>query len=111
MSFSWGVAFTEHGLHHEVRNMMIKSQEQGYGDLVILRTPASYAKYELLLELKYLKKDDTTAARINQEFENATMQITEYMKDKRLAMLLNLKKFVIIFRCFEVVKLEEIHID
>jgi len=30
LSFSWGVAFTEHGLHHEARNMMIKSQEQGY---------------------------------------------------------------------------------
>ena len=29
---------------------------QEYGDLVILKTPASYAKHEILIELKYVKK-------------------------------------------------------
>ena len=81
---------------------------QGFGDLVILRTPASYAKYELLLELKYIKQSEATDARINKEFEAGVAQITEYMKDKRLDQRPNLKKFVVVFTGFEVAKLEEI---
>jgi len=81
---------------------------QGYGDLVALRTPASYAKYELLLELKYIKTRETNVAKIEKEFEKGVGQIADYMKDKRLAMLPHLKKFVVVFSGFEVVKLEEV---
>jgi len=81
---------------------------QGYGDLVVLKTPASYAQYELLLELKYVKQSETTEAKIEEEFEKGVKQITEYMKDKRLANRPDLKKFVVVFSGFEVVRLEEV---
>ena len=81
---------------------------QGFGDLVILKTPASYAQYELLLELKYIKQSEVTDAKINKEFEAGAQQITEYMKDKRLAQRPNLKKFVVVFTGFEVAKMEEL---
>ena len=81
---------------------------QGYGDLVVLKTPASYATYELLLELKYLKQRDTTEESIQKKFEEGLKQIEGYMKDKRLAQRPNLKRFVVVFSGFEVAKLEEV---
>ena len=81
---------------------------QGYGDLVALKTPASYATYELLLELKYLKQSETTEVKIEKEFEKGVKQIEGYMMDKRLAQLPHLKKFVVVFSGFEVARLEEV---
>ena len=81
---------------------------QGFGDLVALRTPASYAKYELLLELKYIKVSATTKSKVEKEFEDGAQQIASYMKDKRLTMLPYLKKYVVVFSGFEVARLEEV---
>jgi len=80
----------------------------GYGDLVILKAPNSTARYELLIELKYLKKTDTTKASIEKKFAEGVAQIDKYMKDKRLANRENLRKFVIVFSGFEAVKLQEL---
>jgi len=82
--------------------------KQGYTDLTILKTPNSYARYEYLIELKHLKKGETTEAKIEKEFNDAVGQINEYMKDKRMNNRSDLKKFVVIFSGFEVVRLEEV---
>ena len=84
---------------------------QGYTDLTILKSPSSYATYEILIELKHVKKgkkDETTAKRVEEAFEKGRGQIAEYMTDKRLANRPCLKKFVVVFAGFEVVKMEEI---
>jgi len=81
---------------------------QGFGDIVALKTPASYATYELLLELKYVKQSEATPKRIQKAFDEAVEQIGAYMSDKRLANRPDLKKFVVVFSGFEVAKLEEV---
>jgi len=45
--------------------------KKGYNDLTILKSATSYAKYEFLIELKYVKKgkkDETTASRVAEKF-------------------------------------------
>ena len=81
---------------------------QGFGDLVILKAPNSTARYEILIELKYLKKSDTTEEKIEEELANGIAQIEKYMKDERLVKRENLKKFVVVFSGFEAVRLQEV---
>ena len=86
---------------------------QGYTDLIILKTPNSYAKHEYLIELKYIKKSEMKKnaipeARIEKAFLEGVQQINDYMQDKRMVNRPNLKKFVIVFLGFEVVKLGEV---
>ena len=84
---------------------------RGYSDVVALKTPASYAQYEFLIELKHVKKgekDETTEGRVEEKFAEGVKQISEYMKDKRLANRPDLKKFVIVFVGVEVARLEEL---
>jgi len=80
----------------------------GFGDLVILKAPNSTARYEVLIELKYIKKSETTEAKIEKEFAEGVRQIEMYMQDERLAKRENLKKFVVVFSGFEVAKLVEV---
>jgi len=80
---------------------------QGYGDLLIMKAPNSYAKYELVIELKYIKKGDTTDAKIEEKLAEGIQQIGKYMKDERLAKRKPLK-FVIVFSGFEAVRLQEL---
>ena len=82
--------------------------KQGYTDLIILRAPISYAEYEFLIELKYIKKGEATSEKIEQKFADGVTQIAEYMQDRRLATRPDLKKFVVVFAGFEVARLEEI---
>ena len=85
--------------------------KQGYTDLVILKAPVSYAEYEILIELKYVKKgkiDKTMQAHVEQKFSDGIAQVAEYMQDRRLAGRPNLKKFVVVFAGFEIARLEEI---
>jgi len=81
---------------------------QGYGNLVILKAPNSSAKYEVLLELKYIKKSNTNDIKIEKELAQGISQIEEYMKDERLAKREDLKRFVIVFSGFEVIRLQEV---
>ena len=81
---------------------------RGYCDVVVLKTPASYAKYEFVIELKHLKKGEATPKRIQKAFDAGVDQIATYMKDKRLAGRCDLKKFVVVFAGVEVVRLEEV---
>ena len=84
---------------------------RGYSDVVILKTPASFAQYEYVIELKHTKKgekDETTTSRVEKEFAAGVSQIAKYMEDKRLANRPNLKKFVVVFAGVEVARMEEI---
>ena len=83
---------------------------QGFTDLILLKTPMSYAQYEYVIELKHLKKSEATASKIEKEFNNGINQIHAYMKDKRLQERPDLKQFVVIFVGFEVVRLEEVSV-
>ena len=76
--------------------------------MIALRTPASYAKYEFLIELKHIKKSKATEARFQAEFDDAVRQIAKYMNDKRLASRPELKKFVVVFVGVEIARLEEL---
>ena len=80
----------------------------GYADLVVLKTPASVAKYEFLIELKYLKKSEATPEKIQAEFEAGVKQIKQYASDKRMTSRSHLKKFVIVFVGYEAVRMEEV---
>ena len=55
------------------------------------------AKYEVLIELKYIKKGDTTKAKIQEELADGIRQVGRYMEDERIAKRENLKKFVVVF--------------
>ena len=81
---------------------------QGFGDLVILKAPNSTARYEILIELKYLKKSDTTEEKIEKELADGMIQIRRYMKDERLTNRESLKKFVVVFSGFDAVRLQEL---
>ena len=85
--------------------------KQGYGDVIALKAPSSYAQYEYLIELKYVKqgkKNETTNMRVDEKFTEGVEQISKYLEDKRLANRPDLKKFVVVFTGFEVAKLEEL---
>jgi len=81
---------------------------QGFNDLLIQKAPNSTARYEILIELKYLKKGDTTEAKIEKKLADGVRQIEQYMGDARLAKLESLKKFVVVFSGFEPVRLLEL---
>ena len=81
---------------------------QGFNDILILKAPNSYAKYEVIIELKYIKKGDATEVKIEKELASGIDQIHDYMKDERLANRENFKKFVVVFVGFEPVRLVEL---
>ena len=80
----------------------------GFGDLLILKAPNSTARYEVLIELKYIKKSETTDEKIEKELAKGVVQIGKYMKDERLSNRESLRKFVVVFSGFEIVKLQEV---
>jgi len=81
---------------------------QGYCDLFIQKTPNSQATFETLVELKYIKKSETTAENIERVFQEGVIQIKNYMMDARLSNRENLRKYVVVFSGFDVAKSEEI---
>jgi len=81
---------------------------QGYSDLFIQKTPNTTAKFEVLIELKYVKKSETTEAKIEAAFVEGVHQITEYMQDERLSKRENLRKYVVVFSGFDVVRMGEL---
>ena len=81
---------------------------QGFNDLFIQKVPNSTARFEILIELKYIKKGDTTEAKIEEELADGIRQIKRYMEDERIAKRESLKKFIVVFSGFEPVRLQEL---
>ena len=82
---------------------------QGFIDLFIQKTPASYAQYEYVIELKYLQKKEATPAKIEQKLKEGLKQMDKYLVDERIAKRESLKKLIIVFSGFEAIKVEEIN--
>ena len=81
---------------------------QGFVDLYIKKTAGSLAKYEAIVELKYLKTSEIREANIERLKIEAEEQVKKYLQDKRMTNKENLKKFVVIFKGFEDYYIEEI---
>ena len=81
---------------------------QGFIDLLIVKTPASYATYEYAIELKYIKVGETTPEKIEKEFLEARTQMDRYLNDERISNRPHFKKLIIVFSGFEVIRMEEI---
>jgi len=80
----------------------------GFIDVLLKRAPVSYAAHEILIELKYIKRKETTPDVIEKEFQKGIKQIEGYLQDDRINQLPNLKKFVIVFSGYEAVKVQEV---
>ena len=74
---------------------------QGFADIFIGKATNSVAKYEAIVELKYLKKKDEANVNMEKLEEEAKKQLEKYMKDKRLQQKENLKRYMVIFKGFE----------
>ena len=79
----------------------------GYQFLFIQKPSNSTARYEALIEIKYLKKSETTDAKVEKALADGVAQINRYLQDAHLASRENLKKFVVVFSGFEVACLHE----
>ncbi len=74
---------------------------QGFADIFVEKSVSSNAKYEAIIELKYLSKEKAKGVNIDKLKEDGISQMKKYIKDKRLEKRENMKKFVIIFEGFE----------
>ena len=81
---------------------------QGYSDVFIQKAPNSTAKFEVLIELKYIKKSETTEAKVETKFDEGAGQIKKYMQDERLSKRESLRKYVVVYSGFDVVRMEEL---
>jgi len=81
---------------------------QGFSDVLIFKAPNSTARFEAIIELKYIKKADATDTKIEVELNDGINQINLYMQDNRLANRENFKKFVVVFVGFEVARFVEL---
>ena len=81
---------------------------QGFNDLFVQKAPNSTARFEVLIELKYIKKSDTTESKIEEKLADGIRQVKRYMEDERIAKRESLKKFVVVFSGFDAVRLEEL---
>ncbi|GHU44292.1 hypothetical protein FACS1894111_11310 [Clostridia bacterium] len=112
------INFSEKNLKHTFSMFLSLSRQyvvhgefpagKGFADLLIQKSQGSYATYEGLLELKYVKEADATEGNIQKLTEEGKEQIKRYLQDKRLQERENLKKYVVIFVGFERYYLEEI---
>ena len=78
----------------------------GFIDILLEKAPVSFATYEALIELKYIKKKEATPERIEKELQAGIKQVEGYLQDDRVNRLANLKKFVIVFSGHEAVRVE-----
>ena len=81
---------------------------QGFADLFIQKATNSLAKYDAIVELKYISKQDAKTANMQKLEEDAKNQLEKYMKDKRLGQRESLKKYMVIFKGFEEYLIKEI---
>ena len=87
-------------------------QNNKYIDVAVFRVPEMGAKYEAIIEVKYIKKSETKTEEEKQrniklKREEAIEQIVAYSEDKRLPQD-NLKKFIVIYVGDKLEVLEEI---
>ena len=83
---------------------------QGFADMYIQKASGSLAKYEAIVELKYIKEKDSKNTNFEKLKEDAKIQLQKYLKDKRMEQKENLKKFVIIFKGFNDYYISELDI-
>lgn len=81
---------------------------QGFSDIFIEKSSTSRAKYEGVIELKYLNKENVKKANYEKLKEDAIDQMRRYLEDKRLRDRQNLKKYVVIFEGFDKFNVSEI---
>ena len=81
---------------------------QGFADIMVQKATNSLAKYEAIVELKYISEKNAKIANVKKLKEEAKKQLSKYMIDKRLEQKEYLKKYVIIFKGFENYYVEEI---
>ena len=81
---------------------------QGFADIMVQKTSSSTARYEAVIELKYVSKKESKRINKKKLVKEAKNQLERYMTDKRLKERANLKKYVIAFLGFEEVYVEEI---
>ena len=81
---------------------------QGFTDILIKKATNSYAKYEAIMELKYIKEKDKRKANMKKLKQEAVKQLEDYMKDDRLGNIEHLKKYVVVFKGSEDYYVEEI---
>ena len=78
---------------------------QGFADILIEKSKVSRAKYEAVIELKYLNKQNAKNADYEKLEKEGKEQLRKYMEDKRLNEKENMKKYVIIFEGFDKFKI------
>lgn len=81
---------------------------QGFADIYIQKAANSLAKYEAVVELKYMQEKEGKRANMKKLKKEAEKQLARYLKDKRMEQKENLKKFIIIFKGFEDYYIEEL---
>lgn len=81
---------------------------QGFADMYIAKAANSLAKYEAVVELKYLNKEKVRKFNLKKSIKEAKQQLERYLEDKRMKDKENLKKFVIVFEGFEKFYIEEL---
>ena len=75
--------------------------KQGFSDIFIEKSSSSRAKYEAVIELKYLNAEKVKQASFEKLKIEALEQMKKYLEDKRLAERKNLKKYIVIFQGFD----------
>ena len=78
-----------------------------YIDVAILKNGTEGVKYQAIIEVKYLKKEQGKRKNIEAKMREALEQIQGYMEDERLPKD-NLKKFIVIFVGERLERLEEV---
>ena len=85
-----------------------------YIDVAVFKVPSMGAKYQAVIEVKYIKKEDaknrkTKEKSIKEKRDEALEQIYAYCEDKRLPKE-NMKKFIVIYVGEKLELLEEVEI-
>jgi len=78
----------------------------GYSDLYI-KSNSNLCKYDVLIELKYIKKEDYSKKELKEKYDEALKQINRYISDKRLDTS-KLKKYIVIYVKDEIKELKGI---
>jgi len=78
----------------------------GYSDLYI-KSNSNLCKYDVLIELKYIKKEDYSKKKLKEKYDEALKQINRYISDKRLDTS-KLKKYIVIYVKDEIKELKEV---
>ena len=76
----------------------------GYID-IYLRKKSELVKDNIIIELKYLKKEELSEKKIMEKLNEGTEQVKRYAEDERLG---SCRKYVVVYSRHECLKLEEV---